>query len=299
MYRFLSAHELRRDPGAQYEYSNLGGGLLGHALSRRAGMDYESLVRARITGPLGMNDTRITLTPEMRARLAVGHNEALKPVPNWDLPTLAGAGALRSTVNDLLKFAAMAAGDTASPLAKAMAFSLATRRSTGPAAAGGEIALGWHINSVNKRALVWHNGGTGGYRSFLAVDPVTRTGVVVLSNTTTGAGVDDIGRHLLEPSSPLLPAPRTEITVAPAVLDRYVGRYQLTSGLVITISREGSQLYGQATNQPKLGLFAEKENAFFLKAFDAQFTFEIDAAGRTTGLVLHQGGRQVPGKRIE
>jgi serine-type D-Ala-D-Ala carboxypeptidase/endopeptidase len=299
MYRFLSGHELRRDPGAQYEYSNLGGGLLGHVLSRRAGMDYESLVRARITGPLGMNDTRIVLTPEMRGRLAVGHNAALKPVPNWDLPTLAGAGALRSTVNDLLKFAAMAAGDTSTPLAKAMALSLSVRRPTGPAAGAGEVALGWHINKVNQRELVWHNGGTGGYRSILVVDPVTHTGVVVLSNTSTGAGVDDIGRHLLEPLSPLLPAPRAEITVAPEVLERYVGRYELPSGLVIAITREGSQLYGQATNQPKLALFAEKENAFFLKDFDAQFTFETDAAGRTTGLVLHQAGRQTPGKRID
>src|SRR4029453_3090616 len=115
LYRFLSSHELRRDIGSQYEYSNLGGGLLGHVLARRAGMDYEALVRARITGPLGMNDTRIVLTPEMRGRLAAGHNAALKPVPNWDLPTLAGAGALRSTVNDLLKFAAMAAGGTNTP----------------------------------------------------------------------------------------------------------------------------------------------------------------------------------------
>jgi D-alanyl-D-alanine-carboxypeptidase/D-alanyl-D-alanine-endopeptidase len=193
----------------------------------------------------------------------------------------------------------MAAGGTSTPLAKAMAFSLSVRRPTGPAAAGGEVALGWHINKVNQRELVWHNGGTGGYRSMLVVDPVTHTAVVVLSNTSTGAGVDDIGRHLLEPSSPLLPAPRAEITVAPEVLDRYVGRYELPSGLVIAITREGRQLYGQATNQPKLALFAEKENAFFLKDLDAQFTFETDAAGRTTGLVLHQAGRQTPGKRIE
>jgi D-alanyl-D-alanine-carboxypeptidase/D-alanyl-D-alanine-endopeptidase len=91
MYQFLSGYTLPRDIGAQYEYSNLGGGLLGHVLSRRAGMDYETLVRTRITSPLKMSSTSITLSPELTARFATGHNEKLVPVANWDLPTLAGA----------------------------------------------------------------------------------------------------------------------------------------------------------------------------------------------------------------
>ena len=161
LYRFLSSHELRRDIGSQYEYSNLGGGLLGHVLARRAGMDYESLVRARITGPLGMNDTRIALTPQMQSRLASGHNERLAPVANWDLPTLAGAGALRSTVNDLLKFVAVPLGDSNRPLAKAMSAMLAVRRPTGAPTL--EIALGWHVAKRGGREIIWHNGGTGGY----------------------------------------------------------------------------------------------------------------------------------------
>src|SRR2546428_219521 len=84
--------KLPRDIGSKYEYSNLGGGLLGSLLARRAGVDYEALVRSRICDPLGMTNTRITLSPEMRARLAVGHNDRLSPTANWDLPTLAGAG---------------------------------------------------------------------------------------------------------------------------------------------------------------------------------------------------------------
>src|SRR5262245_28637790 len=87
MYDFLSTYQLTRDIGSTWEYSNLGGGLLGHVLARRAGMDYEALVRARITGPLGMTHTSITLSPEMKARLAPGHTAALEPAANWDLPT--------------------------------------------------------------------------------------------------------------------------------------------------------------------------------------------------------------------
>jgi len=299
LYRFLSSHELRRDIGAQYEYSNLGGGLLGHVLARRAGMDYESLVRARITGPLGMNDTRIALTPEMRARLASGHNDRLAPVANWDLPTLAGAGALRSTANDLLKFLAVPLGDPNAPLAKAMAAMLAVRRPTGAATL--EIALGWHVAKRGGREIVWHNGGTGGYRSIVAFDPAARAGVVVLSNTFTNVGVDDIGQHLLDPSSPLIPPPasHTEIALEPNVLERYVGRYQIAPGFVIEITRVDNHLFEQATNQPRFEIFAEKENGFFLKVVDAQVVFELDAAGRVTGLVLHQTGRNINGKRVE
>src|ERR1700683_5398559 len=104
LYQFLSTYQLTRDIGSQYEYSNLGGGLLGHVLARRAGVDYETLVRSRICEPLGMKSTAITLSADMKARFAIGHDQSLDPVAYWDLPTLAGAGALRSTENDLLTF---------------------------------------------------------------------------------------------------------------------------------------------------------------------------------------------------
>lgn len=98
LYDFLSGYQLTRDIGSEYEYSNLGDGLLGHVLSLRAGMSYEALVRSRICDSLGMANTRVTLTPEMKARFAVGHNQALTAVENWNVPTLAGA-ARRSPID--------------------------------------------------------------------------------------------------------------------------------------------------------------------------------------------------------
>ena len=203
LYEFLSSYELPRDIGSQYEYSNLGGGLLGHLLTLRAGMDYEALVRARITAPLNMKSTSITLSPEMKARMAVGHDDKLKPVANWDLPTLAGAGALRSTANDMLTFLSANLGYNGTPLAPAMAAMLDVRRSSGTP--GLDVALAWHIYSTPLGGgVVWHNGGTGGYRSFIGYEPKTRIGVVVLANAETAAGVDDIGLHLLNRKAPLL-----------------------------------------------------------------------------------------------
>ena len=195
LYQFLSGYTLPRDPGSEFEYSNLGAGLLGHLLACRAGTDYESLIRSRITQPLGMPDTGITLSSSMKQRMATGHNAMLAPVANWDLPTLAGAGALRSSANDMLTFLEAFLGYKESPLAPAMKAMLEVRRPAGQA----KIGLGWFISSAHDREIAWHDGGTGGFRSFVGYDPKERIGVVVLSNASTPIGVYDIGIHLLNP----------------------------------------------------------------------------------------------------
>jgi serine-type D-Ala-D-Ala carboxypeptidase/endopeptidase len=303
LYTFLSGYQLTRDIGSEYEYSNLGGGLLGHALTLAArATDYESLVRARVAAPLGMTSTSITLSPEMKARLAGGHGPTLAPVANWDLPALAGAGALRSTANDLLTFLAANLGYARTPLAPAMARMLAVRRPT--TIPNTVIGLGWHVLTSHGKEIVWHNGGTAGYRTFIGFDPAARVGVVVLSNAGTPAGPDDIGRHLLDAELPLLrpqapPKTRTEIAVDPQMLERYVGRYQLAPAAIITMTREGGRLFTQLTGQPRFEIFAETDTDFFLKVVDAQVTFETDGTGKAAALVLHQNGLDQRAKRID
>ena len=301
LYSFISAYQLTRDPGARYEYSNLGGGLLGHVLSLRAGTEYEALVRTRITDPLGMTSTSIALTPAMRGRLAQGHSATLQPVDNWDLPTLAGAGALRSTANDLLAFVAANLGLVKTSLAPAMASMLEPRQPTGMPAV--EIALGWHVSSVHGKTIVWHNGGTGGYRTFIGFDPAARAGVAVLSNAGTAAGPDDIGRHILDPETPLLvlkpPSQHTETTINPKLLDRYVGRYQLATNVFLTVARSGDRLNAQLTGQPAFEIFPESETQFFLKVVEAQLTFELGADGKASAVVLHQNGASPRAPRVE
>src|SRR5206468_8195592 len=251
----------------------LGVGLLGHVLGRRAGVSYEELVTRRILGPLGMKDTAITLSAGMRARLAAGHDAEGKVVPNWDLPTLAGAGALRSTANDMLTFLAANLDTTARPLARAMRDARTPRREAGNPTM--RIGLAWHILSRPAGSIVWHNGGTGGYRTFTGFDPVRRVGVVVLSNLN--AGVDDIGFHLLDETFPLQQSPppgaHIEVAVDSLVLARYVGEYELTPTFHITVTRESTSLFLQATAQPRFRVYAESDSTFFLKVVDAQVTF--------------------------
>ena len=294
LFAFLSSYTLTRDIGAQYEYSNLGVGLLGTALARRAGTDYEGMIRARIAGPLKMESTVVSLPAQVKAaRLALGHDDTRQIVPNWDLTALAGAGAIRSDTADMLAFVAAFLGYADTPLAKAMEMMTKTRR-PGPSKEI-EIAMAWHITHRGDREIVWHNGGTGGYRSFVGFDPKARSGVVLLSNMSSAVGVDDIGMHLLDSSAPLAKLTplkvRKEITLDPALLDTYTGVYDFVPGVTLTITREGQRMFAQLTGQPRFEIFAETGHDFFLKVVDAQLTFEKDA------VVLHQNGRDQRAKR--
>jgi serine-type D-Ala-D-Ala carboxypeptidase/endopeptidase len=301
LYQFVSGYQLNRDIGAKFEYSNLGMGLLGHALSLRAGMDYEAAMKARILQPLGMSSTGVSFSPEMKARLAVGHGPNLQEVSNWDLTALAGAGALRSSANDMLTFLAANLGYTKTPLAAAMAEQLSIRRPAG--GNGMEIAYGWLVQTKNEKSIVWHNGGTGGYRSYTGFDPKAKRGVVVLSNLSSPAGPDDIGRHLLDSSYPLAkigaPKQRVEVAVDTKAFERYIGAYQLSPNVVLTMSREGDQMYTQLTGQPRFPVFPEGERKYFLKVVDAQLTFDAGTAPKAAEVTLHQNGRDQVAKRID
>jgi CubicO group peptidase (beta-lactamase class C family) len=163
-------------------------------------MSYEELLKERILEPLGMGDTAIVLTPEMRSRLAQGHNAFGEPTSTWDIPTLAGAGAIRSTVPDMLRFAAASLSGEDEPIHRALRATHAPRR---PLDGEAQVALNWIVIEPDDVTITWHNGGTGGYRTFLGLDLEGRRAVVVLSNTSNS--VDDIGLHLLDPDLELNP----------------------------------------------------------------------------------------------
>ena len=297
LHAFLAGATLARQPGEAYEYSNLGAGLLGHALALRAKQPYEALVTERITAPLGMKDTAITLSDGMRARLAQGYDGDGEPARPWDLPTLAGAGALRSTANDLLRFLAVNLGHARPPggaLGRALALAQTPRRDADRP--GERIGLGWHLHADG---AVWHNGQTGGYHSYLAFHPARRVGVVVLASGG-GQAIDDFGAAALAAAAgdeaPVLVLPAS-VAVPEKTLATYVGEYELAPGFAIAVTRAGGRLYGQATGQPRFRLFARSPTAFALRVVEAEITFEIDGKGRVTGLVLHQNGMDLPGRR--
>jgi D-alanyl-D-alanine-carboxypeptidase/D-alanyl-D-alanine-endopeptidase len=309
MLAFLDGHELTRDVGERWEYSNLGVGLLGYLLERASGKDYETLVRERITGPLGMNDTSVSLSAAQQARFAPGRDEYMRPTKPWHLATLVGAGGLRSTVNDMLKFAA-AALDEKSPIGAAMQTALSVRESV----VTGETrqTLGWQIGHPEPgREVTIHNGGTGGYRSALALDRTKNTATVVLTNSAIEPSATDIAMHMLfgmavsgippVPPAPAVAVQRTQAALPVEELDRVVGTYDFGNGVVFEISRDGdgvrAQRKGSATG-PVLPIFAEAPLRFYYTAIDAQFHFSTGPDGSVTDVEFIQGEVKLPGKRV-
>ena len=300
MYEFLTGFELTRDPGMQFEYSNLGVGLLGHVLSIAAGKSYEDLERDRVWKPLGMTQTAITLTPWMKEHLALGHDERGQTVSNWDFPTFAGAGAIRSTASDMLKFLDANLHPERGAVERAMDFA---HRERAPAGSNMSIGLNWIVLHAGTDTIVWHDGGTGGYRTYLGFEPSRHVGVVVLTNSG-GAGADDIGMHLLDPALPLAPRPvppskHTAIDLPATAMVPLVGVYQLAPAFSLDVTLADGVLSLQATGQPKFRLWPEAATDFFLKEVDAQVSFVRNSGGVVTGLVLHQNGANLPGIKIK
>jgi CubicO group peptidase (beta-lactamase class C family) len=193
LYAFLSGYTLPQDPGARFRYSNVGMGLLGHDLERQSGTDYESLVVDRVCRPLRMDSTRITLTAALKARLATGHDESGRRVANYDFQVMAGAGALRSSANDLLRYVSAHLGLTPSPLTPLMEGTRAIHHRDAHLGDGdvfeGKTAMPWYDEGVYQppgMELLGHGGGTGGYSAFVGLDAKRRRGVVVLSNQRGG-----------------------------------------------------------------------------------------------------------------
>ena len=299
LFAFLSGYTLPRDIGAKWEYSNLGVGLLGEALAHREGMSYEALLKTRILGPLGMTSSGITLNPEEQKRFAIGHDAYMRRTAHWDLAALAGAGALRSDTDDMLTFLAANIGLTQTPLKSAMDATLAVKRV--PNLPNNEQALGWDVRQSPYGDIIWHNGGTGGFRTFIGFNPIAKVGIVVMTNAANETGGDDIGFHILagESLARLTPpgaapdAGRTAITLAPDKLDALVGSYQLAAGVSGTIMRTGDRLFAQITGQPAIEIFPESPTDFFFRAVDAQITFQLGPDGRATGLILHQNAAAI------
>ena len=192
LYDYLAKRGVARPANAGFLYSNLGFGLLGQALANRAGRSYPDLVAREVTGPLGMSDTVVTLSPEQQSRFIQGYNASHRPVREWDFAALAGAGAIRSTAGDMLTYLqAQLHPQKAPALASALRQSQQLHADGFP---GTRIALAWYYRFESSD--YWHNGGTAGYTSYASFDPEGNSAVVVLMNTSGGGFAGQLGEHI-------------------------------------------------------------------------------------------------------
>jgi CubicO group peptidase (beta-lactamase class C family) len=279
---FLSEYKLPRDPGESYEYSNLGFGILGYALAEHARTSYANLLRTGILRPLGMSMTDVTTTKKLKEHLAEGHNEEGRPVGEWDFDVETGAGAIRSTGNDMLRYLKANMGVGQSSLASAVKSAQEPRRDINKDT---RIGLAW----MTKDHVIQHGGATAGYVSFIGFLTDGSRGIVVLTNTASSP--EELAFAALNDDAPLSKTEnRKAISLDTTTLDDYVGVYKLSDSLIVTVSRMNNQLSSQATGQGPFLIFPSERDQFFAKIDGISLTFKRDSSGKVSGFVLHQHG---------
>ncbi len=189
--RMVTAEPPRRAPGRRVRYSSMGVGLLGDALGARAERSYEELLAERILGPLGSSSTGVRVPAERRDRLLAGHSRRGRPRPPIE-DLLPAAGSLRSSTEDMVRFLAACLQPPASPVGAALRLAQKPQARIGQRM---QFGLCWIIVTGRRRPKVlWHNGGTWGFRSFAGFAPELGASAVVLSNTARS--VDRLGFRL-------------------------------------------------------------------------------------------------------
>ncbi|MBI4864448.1 MAG: beta-lactamase family protein, partial [Candidatus Riflebacteria bacterium] len=295
LYRFLGSFKLDRSPGTRYDYSNVGAGLVSHAAALVTHKTFEAMVKERITGPLGMNDTAIALAPELQARKAQGYDADLNPVLGEEIGTLEGAGALRSTANDMLTYLKANLGLVKTPCGPAMALSHNPLFTVNDFL---RVGIFWH---VLKDGAVFHSGATTGFHSFQGFSPADKAGVVVLSNCMNAPAAELIGLYTLgfacgRPCPPVkLDMP---VTLAPAALDSCVGEFRTGSGDLFVVSREGSRLVISKAGCKAVVLYPKSPTEFDQRAATGTIAFHRDAQGKATGLTIQDNGKSVTAERL-
>jgi len=265
-----------------YAYSNLGAGLLGVIAADASGDSYSDALSTDVLNPLDLEDTDVGLRQDFMSRLAIGFSSGAD-MPNWDgFDALAGAGALVSSVDDMLRFIELSMDGTA--LNGAIEKIQVSQ-------GDGKTGLAWHLQQTeNGETVVWHNGGTGGYASYLAIRPDNKTGVIVLTTSTEYARVTELGfAHISGQAKP-----KSTLDLTP-----YLGAYRLDESFVLTIFADDDELFGQATGQGAFPLEFVSDDRFSFSDADIEVTFVRDAGERADQLTLLQAGTSTIAPRVD
>jgi CubicO group peptidase (beta-lactamase class C family) len=286
-------------PGEKYAYNNSGYFLLGVVVEKATGKKYEQALQDMILTPLGMTDTGYdwskTIIPR-RASGYTGRGDALANAAALDMQHPYSAGAMYSTVEDLLKWDQALHTEKLLPEA-------AKKVMWTPVLNG--YAYGWTIVTPSPQTFgyrrIAHGGGINGFSAMIVRVPDPNVTAIVLSNNDTG-NASAVARDLLAiyyGQRYTIPKAHTVAKIDPAVYDGYAGRYELGPSFDVTVTREGNSLMSQATGQGKFELFPESETTFFAKATELTVQFVKGADGNVTHFVLTQGGREQIAKKIE
>ncbi|MDG2424463.1 MAG: serine hydrolase [Phycisphaerales bacterium] len=283
MHEFLAEYEICNDPGDSGKYSNIGMGLLGHALEERADSDYETLITSRICEPLGMDSTVTKPGMDMDSRVALAH-KGMTPSSQWDIPGLAGAGDINSSARDMLIFAMANTGNIKTPLHEDM---ITCHESRVPVnASPHHYGLGWAIESGPESTVVYHNGATGGFKSSLGFRKETGDCIVVLANSDKADTNGIMSRHLYRQQKS-----QNEKITSDSPFKQYVGTYSTPPfNSFLNINIKGERLLLQFPEKKPILMTESRRDEFHSGSNDYRIYFKRKN-GVVNALDIHHDGK--------
>lgn len=286
---------LEQAPGTRYRASTFGMMLLTYALAQRQGRDFQSLLTRGLFAPLGMADAHLVrLAPP--APEAQGHASNGRPVKAWNMPPdLAGGGGVRASLADLIRFAQAALGQGPADLTAALAATLAEP----PAGSVSPNVMNWRIIRRDGQVIHLCEGATGGFSSFLAIDPQRRQAVILLSDTALAnvGGLEPLGLSLLDPAFPSPGFPRRAYPPGELLLASLAGHYRLADGAGMTLASQGGKLTARFGDQTAHPLGFDSAGDFY--ALDADFLIHPIRSGEGYAFSLRQGGGHLEAQRLD
>ena len=283
-------------PGTGWNYSNSGYCLLGYIIEIAAKKPYEAMVRKYIFTPLQMTHSGFDFTHLKSNEKATGYfkvdNTNASAAPVVDSSISFSAGAIYSTTGDLYRW--HKALETNMILSKAQQEKAYTPVKN-------NYGYGWTIDSLDGKRRVGHGGGIHGFITNISRVPEDDICIVLLSNASNEA-VGEITKTIFDAlyNKPYeLPKERVVIKVIEATLKQYIGEYEIRPGLHVVMSIKNGELVAAPTGQPESTIHAEKEDFFFVKEQDIQIEFTRNDKKEVAGFILHQGGANVPCKKIK
>ncbi|MCM5661552.1 serine hydrolase [Galbibacter mesophilus] len=285
MFTFL-AHYIPKSVDKNFSYSNLGVGLLGEILAMERKQSYTASLQNEILSPLKLDNTFLKVSETQTENLAKGYM-GTQEVHHWHFKAMAAAGGLKASVKDLLKYGKSYLKND-SPLATSQKLASTTKFTDQD---GNKHGLGWFINEDN---IIFHGGGTGGFRTFLAVDKENKRVIAVLTNSGSSPA-EDIAEFLIDPKKNPLDVAKEEVAISVEELIEYEGNY-INDGLKFSydfILKEDT-LQAQLQGQPEFPVFYQGKDTFIYKVVKAKIVFDRDENDTIVGLTLYQNGQEIP-----
>ncbi|WP_052031854.1 serine hydrolase [Novipirellula maiorica] len=285
-------------PGTKYHYNNSGYFLLGHIVAQVSGKTFGDYLQDTFFQPLGMTDTGIhspDLNLENEARGYSLQDDSFQPALNWHMSQVGGAGAMYSTVDDLMLWnEAVFSGQVLTSDLREKAFT--------PYQNG--YGYGWLIGEHRGLRTISHNGGLNGFVSSLIRYPDQNLTVIALHNAspsvpemTPESVTRKIAELFLDAEMEPPVVHQVDSMVTTEILARYVGRYDYGVA-VLVVTLEDGHLFAQLTGQGKAEIYPKSETEFFWKIVDASVAFQINAEGLCTGAKHTQNGQTMDVRRL-